>query len=45
MNYRYYNSDTADDNDIAEQAKLVPFFADNFLIVVEDSGFEKSQFP
>ncbi|MGI5969411.1 MAG: DNA polymerase III subunit delta [Lachnospiraceae bacterium] len=41
MNYRYYNSDTADDNDIAEQAKLVPFFADNFLIVVEDSGFMK----
>lgn len=41
MNYRYYNSDTANEDDIAEQAKLVPFFADNLLIVIEDSGFMK----
>ena len=41
INYRHYDSDTADADDIAEQAKLAPFFADNLLIVVEGSGLLK----
>ncbi len=41
INYRYYAGDSADEDIIAEQAKLAPFFADSFLIVVEDSGLFK----
>lgn len=45
INYRYYLGEAADADTIAEEARLIPFFSDSFLIVVENSGFFKKSGP
>lgn len=38
VNYHYYEDEDATENNIADQAQMLPFFSDNMLIVVRNSG-------
>lgn len=43
VNYHYFEGDDAGEDTIANQAQMLPFFADNMLIMVRNSGlFRKS---